>query len=49
MQASAELCRKILMNKLHRSNYIAANLVACLLAERGRFSESIYIFSQIQD
>ena len=49
IKKSAELIRKIMNRKEEKNNIYAANIVASLLAERGRLEESIYIFNSFQE
>lgn len=46
---AAELCSMILRNKEETNNIYAANMVGCLLAERGRINDSLKIFHSFQD
>lgn len=46
---AAEICSMILRNKEETNNIYAANIVACLLAERGRVNDSLTIFRSFQD
>lgn len=46
---TAELCSMILRNKEETNNIYAANIVASLLAERGRANDALKIFRSFQD
>jgi tetratricopeptide (TPR) repeat protein len=49
IREAAEDCRKILQVKEEEENLLAANIVACLLAERGRLDDGIEVLHSFQD
>lgn len=47
MRKSADLVREIL--RVEKNNLFASNICACLMAERGRFSEGLFIVNKISE
>lgn len=49
VREAAEECRRVFSVKEEEGNLFAANLVSCLLAERGRLDEGIQVLNSFQD
>ncbi len=49
MKKSAGIGRALFKKERNINNYYIANLVGCLMAERGRYAEANYIFNSYKE